>query len=102
MPSSLQRLELKARWFRYKFDKSAGHVINIGKGNPITILDLANKVIESCGQKGKIKPVFIENTRVDIKHRAPEISNMVNLLDFKPAVSLEDGLKETINYYKNI
>jgi|SRR3989344_719576 len=85
-----------------EFDKSAGHVINIGKGNPITILDLANKVIESCGQKGKIKPVFIENTRVDIKHRAPEISNMVNLLDFKPAVSLEDGLKETINYYKNI
>jgi UDP-glucose 4-epimerase len=83
-------------------DESVGRIINIGAGNPVTICDLANLVIDCSDQKGKIKPEFAENKRIDIKHRSPEISKMIKLLGFHPAVSLETGLKKTINYYKNI
>jgi len=83
-------------------DESVGQIINIGAGNPVTIYDLANLVINCSNQKGKIKPEFAENKRIDIKHRSPEISKMIKLLGFHPAVSLEAGLKKTIDYYKNI
>ena len=83
-------------------DKSVGQSINIGRGSPITIYDLANAVIDAAGQKGRIEPKLMENKRGDIKHRSPETSKMIKLLDFCPAVSLEDGLRKTIDYYKEV
>ena len=81
-------------------DKSIGQVVNVGKGSPVTIFELAEAVIGAAGQKGKITPEFTKNERIDIKHRAPEVSKMIDLLDFRPTVSLDDGLKDTIDYYK--
>ena len=83
-------------------DKSVGQVINIGTGESLTILDLAKMVIKCSGKEGKIKPKLVKNERIDIKHRSSEITKMIKLLDFHPAVSLEDGLLQTIDYYKNI
>ena len=64
------------------------------------VLDLANKVIDVVGQTGKIKPKFVTNKRIDIKHRCPEVSKMKKILDFCPTVSLEDGLLQTVAYYE--
>jgi UDP-glucose 4-epimerase len=83
-------------------NKSVGQVINVGRGQPVTILNLANIIIDCCGQKGKIEPKLVKSERIDIMHRAPEISRMKKILNFHPAVSLEDGLLKTIDYYKNI
>ncbi len=83
-------------------DESNGQVINIGIGRPITILNLANTVIDIAGKNGEIKPKFAKNERGDIRHRHPEISKMIKLLNFRPAISLKKGLKETVDYYKNI
>ena len=83
-------------------DKSVGQIINIGTGRPLTIYDLANTVINIAGRKGKIKPKLVENKRIDVKHRFPEIGKMIKLLGFHPAVSLENGLRETIDYYKTL
>ncbi|MDD5433091.1 MAG: GDP-mannose 4,6-dehydratase [Candidatus Pacebacteria bacterium] len=81
-------------------DLANGQAINVGRGNPITISDLANKVIEAAGQKGKIEPKLIENDKNYIKHRVPDISKMEGLLNFKPGTLLESGLEKTIAYYK--
>jgi UDP-glucose 4-epimerase len=85
-----------------KSDRSNGQVINIGTGRPLTIYDLANMVIICSGKKGKLRPKLIKAQRVDVKHRFPEIGKMIKLLGFHPVVSLEDGLRKTIDYYKNI
>ena len=82
-------------------EKSNGQIINIGTGRPLTIYDLANMVISCSGKKGKLKPKLVRTNRVDVRHRFPEVGKMIKLLDFHPVVSLEEGLKKTIVYYKN-
>ena len=80
--------------------KTDGKVINIGTGKRITIKELANKLIKVSGKKSKI--VYIKPKNSFIKHRCPNTSMMKKLLGFKTKYSLEDGLKETWDYYKNL
>ena len=90
---------IEASILAWQSEASAGQVLNIGQGKPITILDLAEKVIEACGQVGKIKPEFAP-PRNDIKHRSPDISKTQRLLNFYPGVSLEEGLRRTMEWYQ--
>jgi UDP-glucose 4-epimerase len=83
-------------------NKSVGQIINIGTGRPLAIFDLANTIINLAGQKGKLKPKFVKTTRIDVKHRFPEVGKMITLLGFHPQVSLEEGLRKTMEYYRNI
>ncbi len=78
-----------------------GEVINIGTGKPTTILDLAEDIIELCGMTEKIKPEFVP-TRDDVKHRFPDISKMRRLLNFRPAITLQEGLRRTIEWCKQM
>ena len=79
-------------------DKANGHAINIGTGRPVTILDLAERIIALSGRKGKIK--FLK-PRMDILHRFPAVEKMRAILAYTPRVSLDEGLKETIRWYEN-
>jgi len=82
-----------------KKDKTNGEVINIAAGKPVTILDLAEIIIELCGKK--IEPVCKPERPHDIKHRFADISKMRKLLGYKPKYELRDGLKPTIQWYKD-
>jgi len=77
-----------------------GEVINVGCGRPTTIVDLAEKIHGLCQPNKKFSPKFLENRRGDILHRFPEIKKMVKLLNYRPKVSLDEGLKKTIAWYK--
>ena len=79
-----------------------GEVLNIGTGKPTTIMDLAEMVIELCGEKGELIPQFLPERPHEIRHRFPDISKMVRLLGCRPKYKLEDGLKETIKYYRKV
>lgn len=72
----------------------------VNLGNPIefSILELAKKVIESTGSKSKIifKPLPID----DPKQRKPNITLAKEKLNWEPKIKLEDGLKNTIEYFK--
>jgi len=81
-------------------DKTNGEVINVGTGKPITITDLAETVIKLCGKEGQIEPVYLAERREDVMHRFPNVSKMLELLEFRPKIKLEDGLKKTIEWYK--
>jgi len=74
--------------------------VNLGNPAEFSILELANKVIELIGSKSKI--VFKPLPPDDPTQRQPNISLAMKVLDWKPKVTLDDGLKETINYFKNI
>ena len=67
-------------------------LINIGTGKAITILELANMVIESSGQN--LKPIFKNSLEGDIKKSQADISLAINSLNWKPKKELQDWLKE--------
>jgi len=72
--------------------------LNLGNPNEITILDLANKVIEMTNSKSKL--IYLPIPKDDPETRRPDISLAKEVLDWEPKVDLEDGLKKTVGYYR--
>lgn len=75
-----------------------GDPINIGNPGEFTMLELAEKIVTMIGGKSKI--VYMPLPQDDPKQRKPDISLAKSKLDWEPKVSLEDGLKETIAYFR--
>lgn len=75
--------------------------INLGNPDEFTMLELAAKVIELTNSNSKI--IHYPLPQDDPKQRKPDISLAETKLDgWKPKVSLEDGLKRTISYFKEV
>ncbi|MCL2207129.1 MAG: SDR family oxidoreductase [Fibromonadales bacterium] len=72
--------------------------INIGNPGEFTILELAEKIIELTGSKSKIIKEPLPSD--DPKQRKPDISKAKKTLNWEPKVNLNEGLKETIAYFK--
>lgn len=72
--------------------------VNIGNPCEFTMLELAEAVIRLTQSRSKI--VFKPLPQDDPRQRKPEISMARKILDWEPQVALEDGLKETIAYFK--
>ena len=73
--------------------------VNIGNPNEVSLIDLAKKIIELTGSKSEI--VFKELPIDDPKVRQPDINKAKTLLNWTPKVSLDDALKNTIDWFKN-
>ena len=73
--------------------------INIGNPLEITIKQLAERIIALVGSQSVI--AYQELPVDDPKIRQPDISKARTLLTWEPAVSLDDGLRQTIEYFKN-
>lgn len=74
--------------------------VNFGNPTEFSILQLAETVIRLVGTKSRI--VYIPLPQDDPRQRKPEISLAEKMLGWRPKVSLEDGLKETIAYFRNL
>lgn len=72
---------------------------NIGSNNPITIRDLAEKVVERFNSKSKIKYIPYEqaftNGFIDIKYRVPNIDKLT-ALGYKPKYTLDNIIDDMI------
>ena len=75
-----------------------GEVINIGSGKPVTILDLAITIAKQ--QQLTINPLFLDKRPGDALKTCANIVKANIYLDYKPKVSFEEGLKQTIEYFK--
>ena len=82
-----------------KSDNTNGKVFNLGNGNETSVLELAKEVIKVSGKD--LTPVFLPARDDEIMRRSPDISRMKELIDFEPTHSLEEGLKKTLEWYKN-
>ena len=71
--------------------------INLGNPNEITMVELAEKVIELTKSKSKL--VFRELPKDDPLQRKPDIGKAIRLLEWEPIVNLFNGLQKTINYF---
>lgn len=74
--------------------------VNVGNPNEFTMLELAELVLKLTNSSSKI--VFNPLPQDDPKQRQPDITLAKSKLNWQPTVSLEDGLKETISYFKTI
>lgn len=74
--------------------------VNLGNPSEITINDLAHKIIEMTGSKSKIK--FLPLPEDDPQQRKPDISLAIKELQWQPLTGLEEGLQNTISYFKKI
>jgi UDP-glucuronate decarboxylase len=74
--------------------------INLGNNCEFTVLELAEKVLKLTGSKSKL--IFNRLPLDDPKQRQPDISLALEELGWQPKISLEDGLKETIAYFKKV
>ena len=81
-------------------DRSITGPINIGNPNEFTMLELAELVLKLTSSQSKI--IFKPLPEDDPKQRQPDISLAKARLDWEPKVKLEDGLKETIRYFKKV
>lgn len=73
--------------------------INVGNPGEFTILQLAEMVIRMTDSKSKIiyKPLPSD----DPMQRKPDIAKAKEILGWQPTIALEEGLKHTIEYFKN-
>jgi len=72
--------------------------VNLGNPEEFTILDFAKKIISMTGSKSKIthKPLPTD----DPVQRRPDIALAKQKLGWSPKVSVDEGLKKTIEYFR--
>jgi len=71
---------------------------NVGNPNEMTILQFAEKVLELTGSKSRID--FRPLPQDDPKVRQPDISKARRLLGWEPRIELEEGLRRTLEYFR--
>ncbi len=76
-----------------------GEVINLGNPDEKTMTELATIIKEMTASQSEI--VYHEIDEDDPKQRKPDITKAHTLLNWNPEIDLRDGLKETIQYFKN-
>lgn len=74
--------------------------VNIGNPGEFTMLELAELIIKITGSKSKLAFKLLPFD--DPKQRQPNIELAKNKLGWEPRVSLEDGLKKTVDYFKTV
>ncbi|HAH88287.1 MAG TPA: NAD-dependent dehydratase [Armatimonadetes bacterium] len=74
--------------------------INMGNPEEFTILDFAKLVIKLSGSRSRIQ--FHPAAEDDPRRRKPDISKAEQLLEWRPKVPLEEGLADTIKWYKTL
>ena len=72
--------------------------VNIGNPAEFSMLELAEMVLRLVGSTSKV--TFIPLPSDDPKQRNPDISLAEKVLAWRPTVRLEDGLQETITYFR--
>jgi len=74
--------------------------INLGNPGEFSMLELAEKVMTLTHSKSRIefRPLPLDDPR----RRQPDITLAKEHLNWSPKVNLEDGLKETISYFKTV
>jgi nucleoside-diphosphate-sugar epimerase len=72
--------------------------VNIGNPHEMTIKEIAETIIRMTGSTSKI--VYRPLPTDDPKVRKPDITRARTLLDWEPAVPLDQGLTSTIAYFR--
>jgi UDP-glucuronate decarboxylase len=81
-------------------EKDFAGPVNIGNPSEVAVLELAETVLRLTDSKSKL--VYQPLPSDDPKQRQPDIDLAKSKLGWEPKVGLEDGLKQTIRYFKKV
>ncbi len=74
-----------------------GQAFNFGTDKPISVLELYNKIIKLMGKK--VKPKILGEAKNEIDEQYLSIKKAKEILKWEPKYSIDEGLKETIDWY---
>ncbi len=77
-----------------------GEIINLGSTDERTVLELAQLIQKIAEYKGELK--YQDLPSDDPVRRRPDITRAEKLLDWRPMISLNAGLKTTLEYFRKI
>jgi dTDP-glucose 4,6-dehydratase len=78
----------------------AGEVYNIGGGTELTNVELTHKILEAMGVGEEFIQLVEDRKGHDLRYSV-DISKINKELGYSPQVNFEEGLLQTINWYKN-
>ncbi len=76
----------------------SGEIFNVACGERTTVNSLAAKINEALGER--ISPVYDKPRTGDIEHSFADISKAKKMLKYEPQVSFDEGLKKTIDWFR--
>lgn len=79
--------------------QGAGEVINIACAQSATLNELVDIINQELGTS--VKPVYQADRQGDIKHSKADINKAKELIGYEPEMSFQDGIKETVKWYRN-
>jgi UDP-glucuronate decarboxylase len=74
--------------------------VNLGNPGEFSMLELAEKILRLTGSKSKL--AFLPLPEDDPRQRQPDISLAKQALSWEPRIGLDDGLRETIAYFRKL
>ena len=78
---------------------ASGEVINVATGRQISISELAKTLGEIIGVTAA--PVHIDSRPGDVRDSLADVSKAKTILGYEPTVGLEEGLRKTVDWYRN-
>ncbi len=81
-----------------KNDSAINQVYNIACGHQTSLLELFNQLKKEANSD--LQPIHGPERTGDVRHSLADISKAQKFLGYKPAVSIEEGLKMTYNWYR--
>jgi len=83
-----------------KTDREFTGPVNLGNSGEFTIAELAEQIIALVGSSSEI--VYQPLPQDDPLQRRPDLTLADQLLDWRPKVNLEDGLRPVIDYFRGV
>lgn len=74
-------------------------VYNIGRGEPVRLLDFINEIEKNTGIKAK--KAFLPMQAGDVAETSADIDELRNNLHYQPTTSVHSGVKKFVNWYNN-
>lgn len=80
--------------------KIHGETFNFSNEIQLTVLELVNKILKITNRED-LSPVVLNNGKGEIKHQYLSASKAKEILGWNPRYTIEEGLEETVGWYKN-
>jgi len=84
-----------------RLSRSDEHLpVNIGNPDEFTILECARAVLEVTGSKSEMR--FVDLPEDDPTRRRPDITKARELLGWEPRITLKEGLRKSLEFFRNM
>ena len=81
-------------------DRFLGQGFNFGTETPVSVLDLVCEILRLMN-KSRLTPGILNEANHEIPNQHLSCAKAREMLDWQPRYSQEEGLRETIDWYRN-